>query len=322
MKISVAMATFNGAQFLEAQLNSILNQERVPDEIVVSDDNSTDGTFEILQKFQRDANLEMIVVKNEGASGYTQNFANALARTTGDLIFLSDQDDVWGKAKINKIIELSSRFPKHLAFLNDTELTDAELKPTGLTKLGQIKAAGLSRDSFIMGCCAAIRRELLDYCLPIPISFKGHDNWIVGVANGLGATYISEEVLQYYRRHGDNTSILLVNSLKPVSLHRVLMGSMARALKNRGNAELVDLKLRTQTILDRLKSLKGRIGERNEALIAFENSLLKELELTEVRIRARSGNLAQRIAFALSKRNRQLYGKKGAIKKVLRDILA
>lgn len=316
------MATFNGERFLKAQLNSILTQERVPDEIVVSDDHSTDKTLEILKEFQRDTAVEIVILRNEGKSGYTQNFANALSHATGDLVFLSDQDDVWYKSKIRKVTELASRFPNQFAFLNDAELTDAELNPTGLTKLGQLRAAGISRDHFVMGCCAAVRRELLRYCLPIPSDFKGHDNWIIGIANGLDATLINDEVLQYYRRHGENTSVMLVNNLKPVSSLTVIADKLFRLIKNRGVKELTDSRSRAQLLLTRVQCLKKRLELNEDALANFENSLIRDLGLLEFRIRARSSNLAQRMTLVLSKKNRQLYGGRGAIKKIIRDILA
>ena len=95
MKISIAMTAFNGAKYINEQLNSFASQTRLPDEVVVCDDISSDDTFEILDNFARSAPFKMIVVRNNKNLGYTKNFEKALSLCSGDLIFLSDQDDIW-----------------------------------------------------------------------------------------------------------------------------------------------------------------------------------------------------------------------------------
>lgn len=100
---------------------------------------------------------------------------------------------------------------------DDAALTDADLKETGLTKLGQIHSAGFSDDRFVMECCAAVKREWLGLCLPIPDGLRAHDNWIVGIAGAMGRKRIVPEVLQCYRRHGNNESQWIVNRTTKVT---------------------------------------------------------------------------------------------------------
>lgn len=216
-KISVALATYNGAKYIEAQLNSFINQVLQPDEVVISDDMSEDNTVELIESFSKIAPFEVILLKNKKNLGYSQNFNNALIHTTGDIVFLSDQDDVWFPNKISYMIEVINNKPNFMIYINDAELTDAKLKSSGLTKYDQIKSARMSDLEFVMGCCCAIKRQLLDCFLPIPTCIKGHDNWLVEIADGLGQKLIVPKTLQFYRRHGSNESISVVNRLQKVN---------------------------------------------------------------------------------------------------------
>ena len=95
LRISIAMSTYNGGKYLQEQLDSFLAQTSLPDELVITDDCSTDNTLEIIQAFAAMAPFEVRWEQNEKNLGYTGNFNQALMKTTGDLVFLSDQDDVW-----------------------------------------------------------------------------------------------------------------------------------------------------------------------------------------------------------------------------------
>lgn len=211
MKISIALGTYNGACFLQAQLDSFVAQTRRPDELVATDDGSTDNTIGILESFAATAPFKVSVRRNERNFGYGGNFNQALLRTRGDLVFLSDQDDVWFPHKIERIAAIAAQDLRALVFMNDAALTDADLRDTGLTKLGQIHSAGFNESNFVMGCCAAVKRDLLDLCLPMPEECFEHDIWIVGIADRMGRKRIVPEVLQYYRRHNDNESQWIVN---------------------------------------------------------------------------------------------------------------
>lgn len=216
MRISVAMASYNGEKYIKEQLDSFLAQTRLPDELIITDDCSTDGTEQIVKAYAEAAPFDVVFHRNEKNLGYCGNFNAALMKTTGDLVFLSDQDDVWFPEKIATMVALADDHPEMLVLMNDTELTDGELNSVGLTKLGQIKSAGLSEKSYVMGCCCAVRRELLDICMPIPEGFRAHDNWLVEFADGLSAKMVDGTVLQFYRRHESNESQFIVNRTVPV----------------------------------------------------------------------------------------------------------
>lgn len=216
MKISIAMATYNGAKFLQEQLDSFQHQSRLPDELVVCDDGSTDSTLSILESFAAQASFEVRIVRNECNLGYARNFEKALSLCTGDLIFLSDQDDVWFCNKLAEMICVFIDNPEVQVLQADMVLTDAAMRPTPFTQLGNIVALGGSDESFVTGCGTAMRRAWLSVALPIPSKLAAHDNWIHRLASPLGVRQIYPAPLQYYRRHDLNVSNWLASA--PVRL--------------------------------------------------------------------------------------------------------
>lgn len=226
MKISIAMATYNGAQYIQEQLQSFVDQTRQPDELIITDDCSSDQTEAIVREFAKTAPFAVEFHRNEKNLGYCGNFNAALMKTTGDLVFLSDQDDVWFPEKIEHMIGVAERNPQALAVMNDAALTDGELNEVGLTKVGQIRSAGFPMDNFVMGCCCGIRRELLDFCIPIPVGIKGHDSWLVGFAEALDGKVVNEHILQYYRRHELNESQFIANRTTKITRLQALFHSV------------------------------------------------------------------------------------------------
>lgn len=222
MKISVAMATFNGAAFLGQQLDSFAAQTRLPDELVVTDDRSDDATPEIVSDFARRAPFAVRFESNERRLGPAMNFNRALSLCTGDLVLLSDQDDVWFPGKLEMLATAATRDTDAACWMNDAVLADGELRQVGGTKMGRIAAAGLPDTMMVMGCCAAFRRDLLDLLLPIPPEQPAHDNWLVGVSDLLGLVRRYPVPLQYYRRHGRNVSDFFVNRIDAPRWHERL----------------------------------------------------------------------------------------------------
>ncbi|URR35480.1 glycosyltransferase family 2 protein [Thermosynechococcus sp. HN-54] len=218
MRISIAMATYNGEKYLQEQLDSFLKQTCLPDELIVSDDCSNDNTVQILKNFTNYAPFEVKIYKNERNLGYAANFENALKQTSGNIIFLSDQDDVWFPNKIEYVIKIAQQNDQYLLYTNDAEICLADGTSTGLTKLGQTLSLGLSEKDFTAGCCMAIRKELKDIALPIPTKFYGHDHWLDKLSNILEAKKVIPSVLQLYRRHGENTSSWIVSCTKKQTL--------------------------------------------------------------------------------------------------------
>lgn len=206
MSISIAMATYNGAAYLQAQLDSLAAQTRLPDELVVCDDGSTDATLEIVHRFAASAPFAVRASVNPVRLGYAKNFERAMAGCSGDLILLSDQDDVWLPAKLARIEEEAAAHPEALLVMNDAELVLGDGTLTGLTKLGQTLALGLGERGFTTGCCMAIRRRDLALLLPVPDADFVHDTWLNQLVLLLDGRQLVPEVLQHYRRHGNNTS--------------------------------------------------------------------------------------------------------------------
>lgn len=228
MKISIAMATYNGAQYIQEQLQSFVDQTRQPDELIITDDCSTDQTEAIVREFAKTAHFTVEFHRNQKNLGYCGNFNAALMKTTGHLVFLSDQDDVWFPEKIEHMIGVAERNPQALVVMNDAALTDGGLNEVGLTKAGQIRSAGMSLESFVMGCCCAVHRELLDLALPIPKGFRAHDSWLVRIAEGLEAKVVDNRVLQYYRRHESNESQFIANRTTKVTRLSKLLHSAGK----------------------------------------------------------------------------------------------
>lgn len=222
MRVSIAMATYNGERFLLKQLESIDNQDIKPDELVISDDNSTDKTTDIILDFSARTKIQVVNNKNAKNCGYTKNFSHALEKTTGDIVFLSDQDDVWFPNKISTVLKLIEENPRKSLFINEVMLTDANLVSTGYTKLDLLKRDGGGINQHGMGCAVAVRRELLDFILPIPDGIHGHDNWLNMIAEILGVRLYSPVVLQYYRRHENTTSKINYNKTSIKHYERLL----------------------------------------------------------------------------------------------------
>lgn len=208
MKISVVMAACNGQKYILDQIRSILAQISQDDELVISLDPSMDQTEDIIRKLD-DPRIRLVYGPGKGVS---KNFENALQAARGDLIFLSDQDDVWASEKVSKVKERFELCPETLLVIHDCIVTDEALNPEHVSyfsfhhsKQGII--SNILRNSFI-GCCMAFRRSLLNVALPFPESIPMHDQWLGIVASLKGGVDFFPEQLLLYRRHEHNQSSL------------------------------------------------------------------------------------------------------------------
>lgn len=258
MKISIAMATYNGAKYLQEQLDSFVAQTQLPDELIVSDDGSSDETLAIVENFARQAPLKVSIYQNDHNLGFAMNFETAIRQCSGDIIFLSDQDDVWFPHKLMTVLKIFIESPKVLAIINNANLVDTHLYDTGLTKLGQIRSLGLQDSDFLTGCCTAFRGSLLPLLLPFPaINSYVHDTWLHALVNRLNIRRIIEEPLQYYRRHDKNTSTFLASSTTPVN-----SSDLIRAYKYQ------DPRPWCQRRIQQLAVLRKRIDEKGISTLA------------------------------------------------------
>ncbi len=193
MRVSVAMATYNGEKYLAHQLDSLARQTRLPDELVVSDDASLDSTWAIATDFAARAPFPVRLYRNEHNLGFAQNFSRALSLCTGDLVFMCDQDDEWFEAKISETCKIFEGNKDVYCVATDAYVCDAQLRHEGRTVLGD--GIGLN------GACTALRREFLAIALPVPLAARSHDGWIYNLSTGLRVRLAAPVVLQLWRRH-------------------------------------------------------------------------------------------------------------------------
>jgi glycosyltransferase involved in cell wall biosynthesis len=210
--ISICMATYNGEKFLYGQIKSILDQLPVDAEFIISDDGSTDNTIAIINSFN-DKRIKLIK-NNSGFHGPVGNFSNALSNSTGEYIFLADQDDVWIEGKLQKHVQLMHQYELVISDAivvneNNEVIFESYFKTRGV-KRGLIN--NLLRNSFL-GCCMSFHRNLLNRAMPFPTYIHMHDWWIGLVAELKGSIIFCDEKFLLYRRHTANASTTLTNKL-------------------------------------------------------------------------------------------------------------
>lgn len=254
MKVSIAMATYNGRRYLLPQLQSLAYQSKLPDELVVCDDASNDGTPELISEFAKLAPFEVKLYINDKNLGFIKNFEKAIDRSEGDLIFLCDQDDRWYEKKIARIYELFRANEKLLLTVNDQRIVDANLTATNFTSMGNTEVAYGSLERFVSGCCSAFRSCLKDVLLPLPDDTVPHDIWLHEIVGTLNGRLEVREVLQDYRRHDAVVSDWRITSLEPMRPKRSLI-RLALNVDSRVGYER-QLK-RDQALLERLMALRS-----------------------------------------------------------------
>jgi len=213
-RISVALCTYNGARFLDAQLESILAQTRQPDELVACDDGSTDETVPILERFRQRTPFAVRIERNPSTLGSTKNFEKAIGLCTGDLIATSDQDDIWLPEKLALCEAAFSADPTLGLVFSDAEVVDEELRPLGHTMWDaihfgkayrrRVRSGGsfeiLLRQWLVTGATMMFRADLRSLVLPIPPIWI-HDGWIATISGALSPVGLVERSLVKYRQH-------------------------------------------------------------------------------------------------------------------------
>jgi glycosyltransferase involved in cell wall biosynthesis len=217
MRISIALCTYNGARFIEQQLESLAAQTRRPHELVVCDDGSSDETLEIVSRFAARAPFQVLLSRNESQLGITRNFECTMSRCTGDVIFLCDQDDFWLPEKIQMLMQpFESDADVGLVF-SDAVITDADLRHFGYTMWQSVGLTPrrqrqmnhgdamdvLVRRYVVTGAALAFRTSLREHILPIPAR-SYHDAWVAAVAAMVSKVVAVKTPLILYRQHGAN----------------------------------------------------------------------------------------------------------------------
>lgn len=213
--ISVCMATYNGEKFIRKQVDSILKQLSVDDELIISDDGSSDGTIKILESYHDDR-IKIVHHEKKDKSDCkilnnfhktAQNFENALKAASGDYIFLSDQDDIWAEDKVTKFVDL---LKKNIFVISNFSVIDSHGNIIKKVEYEIPPVTDLFISNFIhqrfMNCCSAFRKELLPFILPFPKRIKCSDSYIGLIASLRGKISYIHEPLIFYRRHGSNVS--------------------------------------------------------------------------------------------------------------------
>ncbi len=216
MKISVAMCTHNGARYVREQLDSIAKQTRSPDELVICDDASEDATNEIVRDFAASVSFPVHLHANEGILGSTKNFEKAISICAGDVIALSDQDDVWRADKLAVIEETFSENPGTGMVFSDAEIVDEQLGTLGRRLWNESgfdeEKQGLIRNGkafdvllpawWVTGATMAFQAKFKDLVLPIPTNLPMiHDGWISLMIAAVAKVMFIEEPLILYRQH-------------------------------------------------------------------------------------------------------------------------
>ena len=205
--ISVCIATYNGEKYIREQLLSILHQLNSNDEVIISDDNSTDNTLNVIKNLN-DYRIKIFI--NEKEKGYTRNFENALEKVSGNIIFLSDQDDIWmdNKLKISLEALKYSDFIVHNGLMVDENLNIINNSIFKYRNVQQSFASNFIQIKYL-GCCMVFKREVLNKSLPFPNNqiYVTHDSWLTLVSELYFKVKLIDVPLIKYRRHGSNTSL-------------------------------------------------------------------------------------------------------------------
>jgi glycosyltransferase involved in cell wall biosynthesis len=294
--ISIAMATYNGAKHLQAQLDSFLVQTRLPNELVVCDDGSSDSTIDILERFVSKAPFAVKIYRNEVNLGFTKNFEKALMKCSGDLIFLSDQDDVWFENKLSVVEKAFHLDTTKLLVISDGNLVDEDLNWHGVTAIRQVIAGFGTTDALVVGALSALRKEYLSFALPIPDGFLGHDVWLHGIARQLGTRLVLRRSLQSIRRHSANTSNWVASSVEKINRFDVFKSQ----LKTVVSSGYEDRLLINQSASERITLISKQGNDFSKEVV--ENSLLYltlERRAIEFRNRIPRANFIQRKVMAL-----------------------
>jgi glycosyltransferase involved in cell wall biosynthesis len=213
-KISVALCTRNGALYLPEQLRSIADQTRLPDELVVCDDNSTDETIAIVQEFAARAPFAVRALRNSVALGVTKNFEKAIGLCTGDVIALSDQDDYWCLDRLEATETALIQRPEAGAVFGDAEIVDSRLNPLGrrlwqAVRFGrqlhrQVEAGNafeaLLHYNFVTGATLAFRSKYRALVSPLPPECV-HDSWIALLISAVSPVICIDRPVILYREH-------------------------------------------------------------------------------------------------------------------------
>lgn len=305
MKFSVAMCTYNGAAYVQEQLDSLTRQTRVPDELVVYDDASADDTAKIIERFARDAPFPVKLHINKNNVGSTKNFEQAISSCTGEVIALADQDDVWLPPKLARLEEALKAKPDVGLVFSDAELVDENLNPLGRTvwgftfgkddrqavRRGQAVEVIIGRNNFVTGATMAFRSRFKELALPIPTETKLiHDGWLaLIIASVAKIEFISEPLIQYRQHSKQQIGVQDAQDKRPARLSD--SHSRVQALQNMASFYQTKIELHREVRRRLLAASEGK----HENNIAAVEARITELQKHVSHFQARAKMAERRI---------------------------
>lgn len=205
-RYSVCIATFNGEKYIQQQVRSILSQLTDNDEIIVSDDSSSDNTLTLIKEL---ADPRIKIYPDQRFQSPIYNFEFCLSKAEGDIIFLSDQDDIWLPGKVDRIIEAFRCYNCDVV-VSDAMIVDEHLNILHESFFGSIKSGpGILKNIYkntYLGCTMAVHHRILDKALPFPRNIPMHDMWIGLIGELFGKTRFIDNKLVLYRRHAETVT--------------------------------------------------------------------------------------------------------------------
>ncbi len=226
LKVSVALATYNGESYIRNQLESLAAQIRRPDEVIIADDCSSDKTVEIIKEFLEEKGLDWRLFEGKTNLGFKKNFRKAISLATGDIVFLCDQDDIWCEDKIECILNVFSANPKAKSVNSSFTVIDGEGQPLeldtprgknnygmlpNLTKpLERLHFSDVFRRNISPGCTMAVTGELAQEYVRLTECELPHDWELNLMAACDHALWFYNVPLIKYRIHGTNAIGLAV----------------------------------------------------------------------------------------------------------------
>ena len=300
--ISVLLCSYNGEKYIEKQLESIIEQTVLPDEVIIQDDCSTDRTVSICETFVKEHNLNWTIIKNTENIGYRLNFITGLKKTSGDIIFLCDQDDIWknrkleimsGVMKNDDIESLASTYD----LIDEKDVVVKEhikhpyLNTNGIRKIETKEFYDFPQ---YLGMTMAIRRDVIDAIDLEYADIITHDLFLNYYAVRMDGLYFLDKSLTKRRSDGTNTSQMM----REKQLKEQYENDRLRIVSN----NLINLKLFKQ--LDEKHYLK------------YDDNLEKEIKTQEIRVKyLKSGRKTQLLKSAF------IVCKNSGLKKILKDLI-
>lgn len=266
MQFSVAMCTYNGAKYLTEQLQSLATQQRLPDELVICDDGSTDGTIAILEQFAANPPFPVRLFRNPVNLGFSRNFAQAITLCYGDVIALADQDDAWYPEKLQRLELIFEQQPGIEGVFSDGQIIDDASRPVGRT-LWQSFLFGASdrrrfssghavdallRRNVVTGMALVVRRSVFDLFPGMPSSWM-HDGWLallIAIRSGL---YACPERLVGYRVHHEQQAGTPPTTAGKLRMLRRGLGAYAGMVRERNLDEYQRTAVQFEDLLEFLE---------------------------------------------------------------------